>query len=378
MNVIDLARAKTTLKRVGNTHGGEFQGPCPACWGKDRFHVWPMENDGDGAYWCRQCEKSGDNIQFLIDFDGATFPEACKSLGKEDKLNEGDRGSEKIRPRYMTPQSPAAKAAREPEWKPEICTTPAEVDAETWREKAANFVEWAYDELMKLKPFPQWLIDRGIDEYSAKQFRLGWNPGDNGKDLFRPRQVWGLPKEEKENGKQKALWLPVGLVIPQLIDGQVQRIRFRTKSGRPPYYVLPGSSMACMVCQGSQRAFVVIESELDAIMLDHTITDLAGIVALGNSSRRPDAHTHVLLKSAAKILMALDDDDPGAKAAAWWFDTYPQAADHPIFKGKDPGEAYEIGFKAGDGQSAMEGLRAWVVEGLPPAWFPGKPGDESP
>ncbi|MEA3429046.1 MAG: primase-helicase zinc-binding domain-containing protein, partial [Thermodesulfobacteriota bacterium] len=50
MNVLDLAQAKVELKKVSNTYGGEYQGPCPGCGGEDRFHVWPQKNDGQGSY----------------------------------------------------------------------------------------------------------------------------------------------------------------------------------------------------------------------------------------------------------------------------------------------------------------------------------------
>ena len=32
-SVLELALKKTTLKKVSNTHGGEWQGPCPGCGG---------------------------------------------------------------------------------------------------------------------------------------------------------------------------------------------------------------------------------------------------------------------------------------------------------------------------------------------------------
>ena len=66
MNVLDLAQKHVQLKKVATTKGGEWQGPCPGCGGSDRFHVWPEKNEGEGSYWCRQCEKSGDGIQFLL------------------------------------------------------------------------------------------------------------------------------------------------------------------------------------------------------------------------------------------------------------------------------------------------------------------------
>ena len=71
MNVLELVGiAGISPKKVASTKGGEYHSACPACGGNDRFHVWPEQHGGNGSYWCRRCSKSGDNIQFLIDFEG--------------------------------------------------------------------------------------------------------------------------------------------------------------------------------------------------------------------------------------------------------------------------------------------------------------------
>ena len=70
-----------TLKRVASTNGGEYVSSCPDCGGDDRFHVWP--NEGlNGRFWCRQCGKSGDMIEFLRWQKGMSFKEACDAIGK--------------------------------------------------------------------------------------------------------------------------------------------------------------------------------------------------------------------------------------------------------------------------------------------------------
>lgn len=70
-----------TFKRVAATKGGEYCSPCPACGGNDRFIVWP--NQGSyGRFWCRQCLKSGDMIEFLRWQKGISFKEACDAVGK--------------------------------------------------------------------------------------------------------------------------------------------------------------------------------------------------------------------------------------------------------------------------------------------------------
>ena len=64
----------------------EFHGPCMVDGaGNDRFIVWP-ERGEHGRYYCRQecpdCRYTGDLIDFLRQFCGISFAEACKRVGK--------------------------------------------------------------------------------------------------------------------------------------------------------------------------------------------------------------------------------------------------------------------------------------------------------
>ena len=118
--VLELAERYVVLKKVASTKGGEWQGPCPGCGGTDRFHVWPDQNNGEGSWWCRQCGRGGDAIQFLRDFEGLSFREACARLGKRVPDSHDLR----------TPRAPAAGA-----WDPAKHASPEAL----WREKAWKF-----------------------------------------------------------------------------------------------------------------------------------------------------------------------------------------------------------------------------------------------
>src|SRR5260370_30594818 len=70
------------LKYAASTNGGEYWGHCPFCkGGTKRFHVWPHR--AIPGYWCRDCDAKGDAIQFLRDYTGMTYSEACEELGLE-------------------------------------------------------------------------------------------------------------------------------------------------------------------------------------------------------------------------------------------------------------------------------------------------------
>lgn len=244
------------------------------------------------------------------------------------------------------------------EYQPREPQTPSEL----WREKAEKFTTWAQEQLKQNTDVLTWLSGRGISAAAVEKYRLGWNPGEDGKDLYRHRKAWGLPEQIKENGKPRKLWLPIGLVIPQITNGIVQRIRIRRPEGEPRYYVLPGSSSATMILEESREAFVVVESELDAIACASACV-LTGAVAMGTLEGKPDAGAFAVLKNARQILNSLDFGDQGGgkeaakRALKWWDEHFPKVNTRwPVDKGKDPGEAYQMGTD----------LEVWIKNGLWP------------
>jgi hypothetical protein len=361
MNILTLYQDLTHQAPVkaSTTKGGEYHGPCPACGGRDRFHVWPEQRDG-GTYWCRGCGKAGDLIQFRREFMGEGFRQAAEAAGKEIgpmTLKAPPR------PWAQTPAAPSAHAGNAPAQRgaPDV----------NWIEHATKLVGWAHEQLVGEAGAPvwEWLADRGIDAAGIERFRLGWNPGRSGKDLYRERKSWALPEERKPDGRAKKLWIPRGLIIPLLVDGDVWRVRIRRPEDalnedrrrgiKEPkrYYVLPGSSSRILVCPGDPRAAVIVETELDAMMLACRAGDLCTAVALGSVAVKPDAECHAAIADAMRILVALDLDDAGGKAMAWWRAHYRQAERWPVIDGKDPGEMVQRG---GD-------VRTWILCGLPPA-----------
>ncbi|WP_319525744.1 primase-helicase zinc-binding domain-containing protein [uncultured Desulfosarcina sp.] len=332
-------------RRVSGTHGGEYHCPCPACGGNDRFHVWPDQGEA-GTWWCRGCDKGGDAIEYLMEFCGKTFREAAAAVGRD------------LEDLPLAPRTPRPR--QKPAFVPVAYTPPVE----KWREKAGAFVDRAHGQLLDNPEQLRYLAGRGVPESAVRQYRLGYNPGENGRPaMYRARSAWGLPSEEK-NGRPRPLWIPRGIVIPLVVDGVVHRIRIRrekrdlTPEFNLPYFMLPGSSAATMVMGDNARAFVVVEAELDAVACVAAAGDICGAVAVGSSSTKPDETATEILKQALCILNALDFDDAGKKAFAWWRDTFTGVKRWPVPEGKDPGEAFEKGID----------LRAWLLVGLPPVF----------
>ena len=359
------SRRGLELKRKGHSskRGPEWAGPCPGCQGKDRFLVWPEQNDGSGSYSCRGCGKAGDVIQFLRDFDGLSFHEARKAAGMD--LPAVPRSYPKP---TRTEKDPGISAA-----------DPVEA-SERWREKATNFARKCHEALLQDASRLGWLAGRGLPLEAVKTFLLGWNKGDGSKGcLWRPRQVWGLPEVLNDKGEPKKLWLPRGLVIPMLgADGSAHRLRIRRPQedrdrfdANMKFYVVPGSGMSPLwiAQQGNTlppaSCSVVVESELDAMALAHHAGDICSVLGLMTAKIR-SLPTQVLygLKACARILVATDVDEAdqhgrraGAQGWELWRDSFSQARRWPCVRGKDPGEMF----------SAGADVLSWILAGLPDA-----------
>ena len=343
--------------KVAGTHGGEYACPCPACGGKDRFRFWPAQGEG-GTWYCRQCGRGGDCIQFLRDFEGLSYAEACRRLGRE---------------RAPLPTSIMPRRERAREWTPAEASLPCPA----WREHAAKLLDYAHQRLLDDDVQLMRLAMRGIERVAVERYRLGWLPGENGKDGYhRDRGAWGLPPETNARGRKKSLWIPSGLVIPALDDdGAVLRLRIRRDEeararfgADMKYVVVPGSSMRPLLLRPEARAFVVVESELDAIACA-AAAEAAGLdvgaFAAGTSLGRPDTVAHAVLRRALCILVALDFDQPdaqgqraGARGMPFWAQTYRTARRWPVPSGKDPGDAVREGWNIAD----------WLRIGLPPVF----------
>ena len=334
MNLISLLETDGgTLKRAAGTNGGEYAGACPWCGGEDRFRVWP-EQDG-GRYWCRNCGKAGDLIQYLREKRSLSFVDACRYLGR-------DPG-----PRASGPRpAPAA-------WEPKDAPAPAEA----WQARARTFLDMAVATLWGPRgaAMRTWLKhEKGLGDAIIKKACLGYSAAD----MFELRQSWGLVRALKEDGQERRQWLPGGLVIPHIVNGAVHRLRVRREApgDGARYVVVSGSSPAPMAMHVDRAATIIVESELDALLLSQEAGDLAGVVALGSAQAKPDTRTHGVLSNSSVILVSLDTDEAGAKASwAFWPATYGGTARRwPSIGGKD----------ASDARLAGLDLRAWVVAGL--------------
>jgi hypothetical protein len=355
--------------------GSEWHGPCPACGTSqgdpaksDRFTVKP-----DGRFFCRTCTPDGgDAIEFLRKFDGLTCPEAHAALGKDctsttcPVIEKCSKGQGKERRNKEDKRAPKI-AKQGPEWQPQGAVAPPD----QWQANARKLVDWSHHRLLKEQDVLSYLEKRGIDLKTVKKHQLGWWP----ETKFRPLSEWGLPEEKNpKTGRSRRVWIPRGIIIPTVHGGSVQRIRVRRHredlaDGRGKYIAIKGSGDEVSIIGAGRKAYVIVESDLDGLLIDRIAGDIVGCIPLTSCSVKPRTSAHTLLKESLAILVALDFEprqneqtgryeNPGGQSAQWWLTNFDQAQRWPVPAGKDPGEAYEQGTD----------LREWILAGLPPAF----------
>jgi len=341
-----IEAAGGTFKKFASSKGGIFKGPCPWCGGRDRFSIYP--NDKDGWYICNQCKKRGDAVEFFSDYHGMSFRKACIAAGCPEKLKDLDQNN----PVQQTPAPENARARVDHDkWEPRAITPPSE----SWVTKSEIILYSSYKFLLsgQGKKHRDYLNARGITNETIMKARLGYNQVP----VQYSYESFGLPPEKDRDGKERTVWIPAGVIIPYYNDSGLVRIRIRNENphGKSRYVLLTGGTTEFFIypgCSDSKKTMIV-ESELDGWLMWQEAGDDINIMALGNSTTRPDTEAHKILSECPGILSALDSDDAGLIETSWWGKHYKTTL-WPVPKGKDPGEAFVLGVDLGSW------ARAWV------------------
>lgn len=212
-----------------------------------------------------------------------------------------------------------------------------------WQQAAKRFIASSHKRLMSQPEIIQYLSNRGFTLDTIQRFSLGWNS----QDIFEEREKWGMSAEIKENGYPKRQWLPKGIVVPTYVNNEPIKIKIRrsawTKEDSFPKYVeISGSSQLPSIYGDKSKPVIILESELDAMLIQQKAAHLICSLALGGVSKKPDAETHKWLKQASLILLCLDFDDAGKRRYAFWMKQYPNLRPWPIPFAKSPGDAIQL------------------------------------
>lgn len=339
MDIKDLTEeAGYVTKRKAACHGGEYCSSCPFCKdGKDRFLIWPNRSNKNGSYQggrfaCRICGKYGDAITFLRELRNIPYKDACALLRIEPKISKSF---------FIVRSSPSFQQFKDPSF--------------LWQAKASKFIEWSHQQLLKNPAALALLHQRGLTLDSIITYQLGFNPTT----FYREFSDWGLEINPKQERPSRKLWLPMGITIPTF-SADVIKIKIRRsewKNGdRLPKYLEVSGSKKCPSIFGNTALPVclVLESELDALLVQQEASDLLFCIALGGSTRSIDYDTHRLLSKTRILLFCPDFDKAGAVAWVKWKKLFPAMQRLLTPNGKAPGDAYQSGID----------LRQWIINNL--------------
>jgi hypothetical protein len=311
--------------------------------GNGGLTVWKPD-DGQWGWIQFSTGEGGDAISFLVRWAGMSRSQAVETLADYCKA-KGDRRhvDRPVNANHST-SNRSRRVLRKTNTPPEV-----------WQQNASEVVRRAESRLREDDDLGvwSWLYARGLKASTIHKARLGWI----GSDQRHSREKWGLPAKHGSSGRPKALWIPSGLLIPVFDEvGNVIRIWIRQFSeDRSKYYILPGSCMGCLILGDIEKPLILVETDLDAWLVNQEAGDLITVGSLGSSGSKPDARLAAYLLVAQKILVSLDADQPGNKATKWWIDTFRKAKHWPVPWSKDPGEAFGI---------AQRLIRTWVQAGL--------------
>lgn len=325
-------------KRVAGTQGGEYHCPCPTCAGTDRFQLQPHFSGKrcKGRWFCRQCQKGGDTIAFLIEFMGYKASDAITHV-------TGCSDTFELRNAHQEPKNTV--------FVPDDVVMPSGL----WESMAHDLVRKCINNLADRPGVKSGLLERGIPRDRLYEFGLGWVADE----LFDLPENWGV--EQDPLAPPRKIWIPKGLLIPTYLAGRVIRLKVRRydwKAGDklPKYVAIRGSATGMSVFGDPEegKVLVVVESELDAIaVLSCGLHKRLFCVAIGGSSKNPDRYVHDLA-SRHPILFACDNDAAGIKSFHKWKGLYPNAMRHLTPFGKDIGEFVT---KGGD-------LKQWIAKAI--------------
>src|SRR5579859_295098 len=340
LSYIDLAglierKAPVRLgKAYGNGSKRTRKGPCPWCGGTHRFAVFVGEEPQ--RYYCGihgdGCGARGDAVNFLREYCGLSWREACEELGVEP----GE---------YTAPGSGARKVGQ-------IASGPSK----KWVDQATAFAHQAHKYLFTPagKTALDYLIGRGLSVETIKHFKLGYCPKWEKQDA----SLWGQDDRE-------TVTVAEGIVIPSYVDGvlwhlDTRRLRkFSSETSdqfkKRRYHEIPGGKTCLfnsdMIEAG--RPVIVTEGRIDAMTAWQGCSELAACVATGSAGDARGAQWAMTLALASRVLIAFDNDEAGKNAARYW---------SRIIKGARYYPPYEHDIN--DTLLAGHDLREWLEVGL--------------
>jgi DNA primase len=299
-DILTLLSRDIDLSKVADTDGGEWAGPCPWCGGKDRFRVWP--NTIKPHYWCRQCERRGDAIDYLIEKKHLDYKSAKDKVGNVSQIV-----------RDLTPI----------------------IERDQWRRKADELVEQASNDLFTAcgKKALSYLQKRGLNIDTIMAAKLGYIQADR----YDPDTKWGIQDEN-------VIRIDQGISIPIIAEGEIKAVNVRRPGPyEPKYRLLHGSKRWLYNADhfiGKLSAFLT-EGEFDCL-LGMQILPGVGWAALP-AKQKIMPHYQPYFSNLEDVIVIVDKDPVGIDHGKKLSNIPGFHTSEPVPKGKDLTDYYQSG-----------------------------------
>jgi DNA primase len=319
--------------RMKNTSNGSHRvdGVCPICDKSNNTKNNFSYYQDTKTWYCFGGCGGGDVIAFIQKMDGVTFPEACQIIGFDSQL----------------PPMVAVKKSRNPPISPSQSEDSQPLE---WQRTAEKTVNWCQSQLWGIHSGKLlYLNERGISDKVIERYKIGYNP----KTVDTDPSLWGLPKT---NVPMK---MTGGYIIPWIYNSTIRAISIRTldaPKSKGSYYGVRGSlrRIAFGLDEVLSIPIVLVETELDALLINSIASDICVAIAMGSSGGR-GFYTLSTLALAPMVLLSFDNDGAGSDASAWWSESLPANSKvHKPILGKD----------VGDMEAACIDVRAWLISGI--------------
>lgn len=322
----------------------EYHSNCPWCGGKDRFITRPETGQYSCAIRASGCGRSGDAIDFLMEYCQMERWEAVQDLGLEDVSFYDDKP---VIQQNSNDQAPPRK----------------------WHEAALLIVERAerylwHPNSVEGQQALAYLRSRGLTDETIKHAHLGYVPlAKDGKWYVGSFEDWGLNIEELTDVQRErgGVRVPDGILIPWLVGGSLWKLAVKRPGQSPDYGQVVGSVDALYNVDAIQydQPAMLVEGEIDCLSVQQEAFDLIACVATGSSAKGRAGRWIADLSLASIVLQSFDNDHAGDEGADYWLSVLKHAKRWTTGFANDPNEMLQNS-NAGHGMS----VRQWVQQGL--------------
>jgi hypothetical protein len=334
-DLLAICERDTHLKRVANTNGGEYAGPCTFCGGRDRFRVQPHARPFP-LWMCRHCTDSKwDTVIGYIARRDNLDPRQREDLG-EICRRAGGSGAEPLPgpPLKGREVNQICLPSLEGRAGERFCSDPQPVYAPPsaeWQAAARQVMDECEATLWqpKYQAVRAYLYGRGLRDDTIRHFHLGY---------------CATGAAERYGREIAGLYVPRGLVIPCLAVEQIWYLKVRLVPGIPCQCQHCKAALSgpghCPHCERDTRYLGVkgnktnvifnadelmgvtmamfCEGELDCITAYQEFGRVLPTVTFGSASNHPDLALWChYLEPLRSILLTYDADLPGQKGAEW-------------------------------------------------------------